>query len=315
MPVVDVVNLEGKKVGAGRAGGRGIWREGESASAARSFALVSARDCARARTRPRTRAKSAAQAASSGSRRALAARVSARSVRRCGAMAARCTDPSRAITAMRCRRKCCWARCARRSRRSLPTQKLTVVDAWALETHKTQTLRSTLGKLKFTKSALLVAHGENRNLELASRNLEGVKLSAPNGLQPYEVLQHDRLVLSKDAVARLGHTLDPEKTPVEVPDVETIAAAPAVKRRRKPLPRKRRKTKPAAKKAAKPATSQQNEGEGISHVNPPLSDYSPPDHHGKRFGRKRDCSTPWYLKFPPEPRKRRSKKRCSRFSR
>ena len=69
--------------------------------------------------------------------------------------------------------------------------------------------------------------------------------SAPNALQPYEVLKHDRLVLSKDAVARLVRSLDPEKKPIEVPDVETIAAAPA----KKEVAAK----KPAAKKAAKPA--------------------------------------------------------------
>jgi len=31
----------------------------------------------------------------------------------------------------------------------------------------------------------------NRNLELASRNLEGVKLVAPHALQPYDLLRHD----------------------------------------------------------------------------------------------------------------------------
>ena len=127
----------------------------------------------------------------------------------------------------------------------LADEKLTVVDGWQLESHKTQSLVSTLEKLSFTKSALLVAHGENRNLELASRNLANVKLSAPNALQPYEVLKHDRLVLSKDAVARLMRSLDPEKKPIEVPDVETISAAPA----KKEVAAK----KPAAKKAAKPA--------------------------------------------------------------
>ena len=124
-------------------------------------------------------------------------------------------------------------------------QKLTVVDGWQLESHKSKSLVSTLAKLSFTKSALLVAHGENRNLELASRNLENVTLAAPNALQPYEVLKHDRLVLSKDAVARLVRSLDPEKTPIAIPDVETIAAAPVKK--------EATAKKPAAKKAAKPA--------------------------------------------------------------
>jgi ribosomal protein L4 len=133
----------------------------------------------------------------------------------------------------------------------LAEQKLTVVDAWTLETHKTQGLVSVLGKLNHTKSALLVAHGENRNLELASRNLEGVKLAAPSVLQPYDVLKHDLVLLSKDAVARLSHTLDPEKTPVAVPDVETIAPAP--KAAKKEAAPKAAAKKPAAKKAAKPA--------------------------------------------------------------
>jgi large subunit ribosomal protein L4 len=132
----------------------------------------------------------------------------------------------------------------------LAEEKLTVVDGWQLESHKTSGLVSALDKLSFTKSALLVSHGENRNLELASRNIEGVKLSAPNALQPYEVLKHDRLVLSKDAVARLVRSLDPEKKPIEAPHVETIAPAPAAKKEAAP---KAEAKKPAAKKAAKPA--------------------------------------------------------------
>jgi len=134
----------------------------------------------------------------------------------------------------------------------LAEQKLTVVDAWSLETHKTQNLVSALEKLNRTKSALLVSHGENRNLELASRNIDGVKLAAPNGLQPYDVLKHDLLVLSKDAVARLSHSLDPEKKPVVVPDVSTIAAA--AKPAKKPTTPKAAVPKKAAKKTGKPST-------------------------------------------------------------
>src|ERR1700752_5321006 len=62
----------------------------------------------------------------------------------------------------------------------LAEEKLTIVDAWSLDTHKTKTLRAALDKLNAASTALLVSHGENRNLELASRNLDGVKLSASN---------------------------------------------------------------------------------------------------------------------------------------
>jgi large subunit ribosomal protein L4 len=135
----------------------------------------------------------------------------------------------------------------------LADEKLTVVDGWQLESHKSKSLVSTLEKLSFTKSALLVSHGENRNLELASRNLANVMLSAPNALQPYEVLRHDRLVLSKDAVARLVRSLDPDSAPVQAPDVESIAVAPAKKEAaaaKKPATKKAAK-KPAAKAKAK----------------------------------------------------------------
>ena len=139
----------------------------------------------------------------------------------------------------------------------LAEEKLTVVDGWQLDSHKTSGLVSALDKLSFTKSALLVSHGENRNLELASRNIESVKLVAPNALQPYDVLKHDRLVLSKDAVARLVRSLDPEKKPIEAPHVETIAPAPAAKKEAAP---KAEAKKTAAKKAAKPAAKKKGKG-------------------------------------------------------
>jgi len=121
---------------------------------------------------------------------------------------------------------------------------LSVVDAWSLETNKTIALRGVLDKRKGEKSALLVAHGENRNLELASRNLDRVKLVATNVLQPYDLLNHDLLVLSKDAVARLSHSLDPASTPIVAPDVQSIA--PAAKPKKEAAPKAA--AKPAAKK-------------------------------------------------------------------
>src|SRR5438105_10940529 len=134
----------------------------------------------------------------------------------------------------------------------LAEEKLTVVDGWQLESHKTSGLVDALDKLSFTKSALLVSHGENRNLELASRNIESVKLVAPNALQPYDVLKHDLVLLSKEAAARLNHSLDPEKKPVVVPDVAAIA--PAAKPAKKEAAPKAAAKKLTTKKAAKRKT-------------------------------------------------------------
>src|ERR1700716_4025340 len=134
----------------------------------------------------------------------------------------------------------------------LSEQRLTVVEDWELENQKTKEFLGVLGKLNHKKSALIVAHGENANLERASRNIEGVTLVAPNGLQPYDLLKHDLLVLSKDAVARLSHSLDPEKTPAATPDVATIAPAPKIEKA-SAKPAAAKKAKAAGKKPAKAA--------------------------------------------------------------
>jgi len=128
----------------------------------------------------------------------------------------------------------------------LAEEKLTVVDAWQLESHKTKPFRATLSRLDSAKTMLLVEAQANRNLELASRNLEGVKLVAPHLLQPYDLLRHDRLFLSKDAAVRLGETLGPRGAVPPASDVVTIEPAPVVEAAPKA-------TKPAAKAKKAPA--------------------------------------------------------------
>jgi hypothetical protein len=63
------------------------------------------------------------------------------------------------------------------------------------------------------------------------------------------------LVLSKDAVARLSHSLNPERIPVEAPHVQTIAPAPAAKKEAslKGAAKATAKEKASVKKPAKPA--------------------------------------------------------------
>src|SRR5579864_1458996 len=119
----------------------------------------------------------------------------------------------------------------------LADQKLTVVDTWQLESHKTKPFRQALSLLDGdTKTVLLVELTANRNLELASRNLEGVKLVAPHALQPYDLLRHDRLMLSKDAAVRLGETLGlGPRSAAPASDVVIIEAAkPAAKEKKAP---------------------------------------------------------------------------------
>jgi len=131
----------------------------------------------------------------------------------------------------------------------LAEQKLTVVDGWKLESHKTKPFRETLSKLdKETRTILLVETGENVNLERASRNLEGVTLVPATALVTYDLMRHDRLMLSREAALRLSRALSATKS-AEAAREEVAEAAPAKKEASAPKA-KAAPAKSAAKKAA-----------------------------------------------------------------
>jgi large subunit ribosomal protein L4 len=135
----------------------------------------------------------------------------------------------------------------------LAEEKLTVVDTWQLDTHKTKPFREALGRLDGKKTMLLVEVADNHNLERASRNLEGVKLVAPHALQPYDLLRHDRLYLSKDAAVRLGETLGfgprTVRPAVDVAAIEAAKPAAAPKAAKSAATEKKAPAKKSAAKA------------------------------------------------------------------
>jgi large subunit ribosomal protein L4 len=145
----------------------------------------------------------------------------------------------------------------------LAQQKLTIVDGWQLESHKTKAFHAALLKLDGeAKTILLVNAGENINLERASRNIEGLTVVEPARLGPYDLLRHDRLMLSREAAAKLSGALSAVKSEngsaqaakssaESTAEVKpTKAAAKPAKRAVKPAAKAAKK--PAAKKAAKP---------------------------------------------------------------
>jgi large subunit ribosomal protein L4 len=145
----------------------------------------------------------------------------------------------------------------------LADQKLTVIDEWKLDTHKTKPLAAALGKLDGeSRTILLVDNGANLNLERASRNIDGVSLIVASALEPYEVMRHDRLMLSREAALKLSRGLSGEKseTPVRIEsapaaDAEKSASAKAAaksqaKTAKKPAA-KAKKEKPKAKSKGK----------------------------------------------------------------
>ncbi len=84
---------------------------------------------------------------------------------------------------------------------------LKVVQNFALADHKSKGFRAALDRLEISRKVLVVDNGENRNLSLGSRNLEGVTLVPTRDVSVYHLLGHDRVLLSQDAAAKLSEAL------------------------------------------------------------------------------------------------------------
>jgi large subunit ribosomal protein L4 len=84
---------------------------------------------------------------------------------------------------------------------------LRVVSEFALSEAKTRLMRKTLDALDIARTVLLVDNTENRNLELSSRNLEGVKLVASRDVNVYDLLGHQQVLLTEAAAIKLSEGL------------------------------------------------------------------------------------------------------------
>jgi len=81
--------------------------------------------------------------------------------------------------------------------------RFTVVDSIDLGEVKTKKLVSVLSDLKAGKKNLVVDAGENQSLKLSIRNLKESNFLPPEGVNVYDLLRHDHLVVSKAAVKAL----------------------------------------------------------------------------------------------------------------
>jgi large subunit ribosomal protein L4 len=84
---------------------------------------------------------------------------------------------------------------------------LRVVSEFKLGEPKSKLMRKALDGLKVSRTVLVVDNGENRNLALSSRNLEGVKLVASREVNVYDLLGHAQVLMSQAAAQRLSEAL------------------------------------------------------------------------------------------------------------
>jgi len=90
----------------------------------------------------------------------------------------------------------------------LGEQKLVVLDKFDVA-GKTKDVIKALGALG-TDSALIVDLSENQHLARGTRNLPWAKWIAPEGLNVYDVLDHDTLIVTSDSLTRIQEALRPK---------------------------------------------------------------------------------------------------------
>src|SRR5215469_2862425 len=84
---------------------------------------------------------------------------------------------------------------------------LRVVNEFSVSEPKTKLMRKTLDAIEAAKTVLLVDNSDNRNLQLSSRNLEGVKLVSSREVNVYDLLGHKQVLLSEAAAKKLSEGL------------------------------------------------------------------------------------------------------------
>lgn len=86
---------------------------------------------------------------------------------------------------------------------------LIVVSEWALEQPKTREFLSTLGTLKLNGKTLIVDSLKNTKLMLASRNVQTAKVVNSYGVNIYDLINHQKVVLTPRTVEELIGILKP----------------------------------------------------------------------------------------------------------
>jgi large subunit ribosomal protein L4 len=89
----------------------------------------------------------------------------------------------------------------------LRNDRLRVFEDLSLETHRTQDFLKWIESLDLGDKVLMVDSRENRNLYLGSRNVSTVKMVPADGVNVYDLVNFDVLMISRRAVLELQEVL------------------------------------------------------------------------------------------------------------
>ena len=80
---------------------------------------------------------------------------------------------------------------------------LIVLDAMSFDSIKTKQIAEVLKNLNITEKALFVLPENDKNIVMSARNIEGVDTTFVGAINTYEVLNHTKCIILKDAAEKL----------------------------------------------------------------------------------------------------------------
>ncbi|MCL7749086.1 50S ribosomal protein L4 [Halalkalibacter alkaliphilus] len=86
-------------------------------------------------------------------------------------------------------------------------EEIVVLDNLAFDAPKTKEMAAVLSSLSADRKALVVTADYNEAVALSARNLPGVTFVTADGVSVLDVLKHDKLVITKDAVEKVEEVL------------------------------------------------------------------------------------------------------------
>jgi len=78
-----------------------------------------------------------------------------------------------------------------------------VIDKLAMDAIKTKQMVGILNSLKVSESALIVLAGKDDIIEKSARNIPGVKTVLVNTINVFDIMKHNKCIMTKDAVAKV----------------------------------------------------------------------------------------------------------------
>ena len=87
------------------------------------------------------------------------------------------------------------------------TKDIFVLDEITLPQAKTKEVLNLLNNFEIGDAKALIVTSGNEVVERCTRNIQGVKAVATEGVNIFDLLHHDKLFITKDAVAKLEEVL------------------------------------------------------------------------------------------------------------